>query len=203
MEVLSPCSLRPQVEKRGYEEERCLQVAGRHTGDRHKIMSHRDVRCCDVQEGGGGLQASLTEAEVPVKEGVGMKELRWRADGDANKYTILSGEGERPDWVASILLNGEFHTKDQEELMDKIVSVLNCTTENVPHGTSEEKKFSLVMQEVKVPYFCPNCEEHVEAYLSSISECGVPYCSDCDNDMEPVGDHAFVPASAVEEVSGE
>lgn len=56
----------------------------------------------------------------------------WRADGEANRYTITEGgdisRASSHKWIASVLLNGELTTAQQETIMHKMVAALNQPT---------------------------------------------------------------------------
>ncbi len=47
---------------------------------------------------------------------------------------------------------------------------------------------------IMVCFHCPEpeCDEHAKTSLSNIIACGVPYCSECDCDMEMSYDYAEV-----------
>lgn len=47
--------------------------------------------------------------------------LRWRADGDANVYTLLREN----NWVASLRMNGEMLVQQQEAILDQFISATN------------------------------------------------------------------------------
>ena len=46
------------------------------------------------------------------------KNWTYRANGDANSYTIFDGKG---NWVTTILLNGEFTETEQIEIIQSFI----------------------------------------------------------------------------------